>query len=191
LGVYFKMHFRFLVSWYDKVLLWSKHPKANWYLTFVSFVDASLFPVSPLFMLLPMSVAEPKSAFRLAGIVIVSSFFGGILGYGLGLFAFEAIVNPFINMMGYSGSYQLATEWFQEWGFLAILFGCVTPFIPYKIFTIGSGVMQLHFGWFLLASLAGRAIRFLLIAVLIRWGGPKVEPLFRKTLVKISNYQPG
>lgn len=184
------MHFRFLVSWYDKVLVWSKHPKATRYLAFVSFVDASLFPISPLFMLLPMSVAEPKNAFRFAAIVIISSFFGGILGYGLGLFAFEAIVNPFITFMGYGESYQLANHWFQEWGFWAILFGCVTPIIPYKIFTIGAGVMQLHFGWFLLASLTGRMIRFLIIATIIRWGGPRVEPLFRKTLLKITNYQP-
>ncbi|HXH54253.1 MAG TPA: VTT domain-containing protein [Gammaproteobacteria bacterium] len=184
------MHFRFLVPWYDKILRWSAHPKATRYLALVSFIDASFFPISPLFMILPMSVAEPKRAFQFAGIVIVSSFFGGILGYGLGFFAFEGIVNPFINMMGYSGYYQLAAQWFQEWGFWAILFGCVTPFIPYKIFTIGAGVMQLHFGWFLLASLTGRTIRFLLIATIIRWGGPKAEPLFRKTLLKITNYQP-
>ncbi len=183
------MRLQFLVSWYDKVLCWSKHPKATRYLALVSFIDASLFPISPLLMVLPMSVAKPKCAFQFASIAIIASFFGGMIGYALGLFAFEAIVNPFIHMMGYHEYYQLAAQWFQEWGFLAILFGCVTPFIPYKIFTIGAGAMQLHFGWFLLASLTGRTIRFLLIAALIRWGGPKVEPLFRKTLLKITNYQ--
>jgi len=183
------MHFRFLVSWYDKVLSWSKHPKAAWYLGFVSFVDSSLFPISPLFMILPMSVSEPKRAFYFANIAIVASVLGGMLGYALGLFAFDLIISPFITLMGYSHYYDLAMQWFQNWGFWAILFGCISPIIPYKIFTIGAGVLQLHFGWFLLASLLGRMLRFWIIAAILRWGGPKFEPLFRKTLLKISNFQ--
>ncbi len=184
------MHFRFLVSWYDKILLWSKHPKACWYLGFISFIDASLFPLSPLFMVLPMSFSEPTRAFYFAAIVIGSSFLGGMIGYSLGFFAFEALIGPFIQWMGYSAYYEMAMQWFQQWGYAAIVFGCLTPFIPYKIFTIGAGVMQLHFGGFLIASFLGRALRFLLIASIIRWGGPRFEPIFRKTLMKISNYQP-
>ncbi len=185
------MHFRFLISWYDKALAWSKHPKAVWYLGLVSFVDASVFPISPLFMFLPMSFAEPRKAFYFGAIIIFTSFMGGIVGYGLGYFAYEAIIQPFIEWMGYARHYQMAVEWFQSWGFWAILFGCLTPFIPYKIFTISSGVMQLAFSWFLIATIVGRSLRFLLIAALIRWGGPKIEPLLRKTLIKISNFQPG
>jgi membrane protein YqaA with SNARE-associated domain len=185
------MHFRFLLPWYDKVLKWSKHPKACWYLGLVSFIDASLFPLSPLFMVLPMSFSNPARAFHFAAIVIVTSFVGGMIGYSLGLFAFEALISPFIHWMGYATYYEMAMHWFHQWGFAAILFGCLTPFIPYKIFTIGAGVMQLNFGGFLLASLLGRILRFLLIASIIRWGGPKVEPVLRRTLTKISNYQPG
>jgi len=185
------MHFRFLIAWYDKVLGWSKHPKGSFYLGLVSFIDASLFPVSPLFMFLPMSFAEPKRAFQYASIAIVASILGGMLGYALGLFAFELVVNPFMNFMGYQRYYQLATEWVGAWGFWAIVVGCVTPIIPYKIFTIGAGIMQLHFGGFLLASILGRSTRFLVIGALIRWGGPKIEPFLRRTLVKISNYQRG
>ena len=185
------MHFRFIISWYDKVLGWSKDPKAPWYLGFVSFIDASLFPISPLFMILPMSFAKPERAFYFASIAIVTSILGGFLGYALGFFAYEALIGPFIKMMGYTNYYQMAMQWFQTWGFWAILFGCLSPMIPYKIFTIGAGVMQLNFGWFLLASIFGRILRFYIIASLICWGGPKIEPLLRRTLVKISNYQPG
>lgn len=183
------MQLPFLVNLYDKVLAWSKHPKAVWYMGFVSFIDASLFPVSPLFMLLPMSFAEPKLAFRYANITIITSILGGMVGYALGLFAYEAFINPFIAMMGYTRYYEMALLWFQNWGFWAILFGCLSPMIPYKIFTIGAGVMKLNFGWFLLASMVGRIMRFWIIASLIRWGGPRFEPILRKTLLKISNYQ--
>jgi membrane protein YqaA with SNARE-associated domain len=180
------MRFKFLVSGYDKVLQWAKHPHALWYLGLVSFIDSSLFPISPLFMLIPMSFSQPNQAFYFAFIVVVTSFIGGIVGYGLGFFAFEVCIKPFINLMGYTDYYQVMMQWFQEWGFWAILFGCFAPFIPYKIFTIGAGVMQLNLVWFLLACGVGRTLRFLIIAATIRWGGPKFEPLFRNFLIRIS-----
>lgn len=185
------MRFSFMLTWYEKILNWSRHPKAIRYLAFLSFIDASLFPISPLFMFLPMSFAEPKRAFSFATITTLSSLLGGMLGYVLGYFAFEWLVSPFINMMNYGNYYQIGLQWFQTWGFLAIIIGCLSPIIPYKIFTIGAGVMQLNFGWFILASFIGRALRFYIIAAAIRWGGPKVEPCLRKTLVRISEYQHG
>ena len=183
------MHFRFLVSWYDRILIWSKLPEAPRYLGLVSFIDASLFPISPLFMLLPMSFAAPHRAFYFAFITIVTSLIGGMVGYGLGLFAFDFLVDPLIHWMGYTHAYEKAMQWFEVWGFWAIIIGCISPFIPYKIFTIGAGVLQLHFGWFVVASLIGRTVRFVLIAALIRWGGARFEPIFRRTLIKITNYQ--
>ncbi len=180
------MQVKFLLNWYEKILVWSQHPKAVRYLGFVSFVDASLFPVSPLFMILPMSFSKPHRSFYYALVAIVGSFFGGIIGYYLGAFAAESVINPFIQFMGYTHYYDLSKEWFQNWGFWAVLFGCFSPFIPYKIFTIGSGLMKLDFVSFLLASLFGRALRFLVIATVVYWGGPKMEPFLRRLLLKMS-----
>lgn len=176
----------FVMKLYDKVLMWSRHPKATRYLGFVSFVDASVFPISPLFMLIPMSYAEPHRAFSFARITTFMSILGGIVGYALGYFASETLVTPFIQWMGYTESYNLAIQWFQVWGFWAILLACFSPVIPYKIFTIGAGVLQFHFGTFLIASIVGRTLRFSIIAALIWWGGPKVEPWLRRMLVKFS-----
>src|SRR5437868_14323040 len=111
-------------------------------------------------MLLPMSFAIPNKAFWFAAMATVSSILGGLLCYSLGFWAFEAIVHPFLVWMGYMELYQMALNWFQVWGFWAILLGCFSPFIPFKIFTIGAGVLQLPFGWFLIASSIGRALRF-------------------------------
>lgn len=171
-----------LLGLYEKVLEWSRHPNAPFYLGFVSFIDSSVFPVSPLFMLIPMSFADPSRAFFYAGITTLSSVAGGAVGYALGLLAFETVVNPFLNWMGYMGAYQSAVQSFQQWGYWAIFLGCFSPFIPYKIFTIGAGVLQLNLGWFLLASSLGRLLRFFIICAMIRWGGPKIEPLLRRRL---------
>ena len=181
------MKFKFLLKWYDTVLEWSRHPKAILYLGFLSFIDASLFPISPNFMILPMSFAEPKKAFYYAFITIMGSFLGGMLGYVIGYFAYETIVQPFIAWMGYMERYEIAMSWFSAWGHWAILVGCFTPFVPYKIFTIGAGVLQWNFLGFLFFSFIGRTGRFLAIASIIRWGGPKVEPVLRRTLIRFSH----
>lgn len=182
------MRFPFMLNWYNKILIWSEHPKAKHYLAFLSFIDASLFPISPLFMFIPMSYAKPKRAFSYAAITVISSLVGGALGYALGIFTFDILIEPFIKWMGYTGYYQMSLQWFQNWGFFAIVIGCLSPMIPYKIFTIGAGVLQLNFWWFMLASLVGRTLRFFLIAAFIRWGGPKIEPYLRRTITRLSSY---
>lgn len=146
----------------------------------VSFLDSSIFPISPMFLLVPMIFAKPQRAFLYAGITTLSSVLGGIVGYILGFTLFELIMQPFLEMMGYIELYNSALQWFQQWGFWAVFFACFSP-IPYKIFTIGAGVMQLDILGFLLASTCGRSLRFFLTAVLVRWGGPKLEPLLRRS----------
>lgn len=176
---------RWLQNLYNKVLNWSRHPKAPTYLAFVSFVDSSVFPVSPVFMLIPMAFARPEKAFLFATITSISSILGGLMGYILGMMAFEAVMLPFLQWMGYMGLYQSALQWFQQWGFWAILLACFSP-IPYKIFTIGAGVLQLPVGLFLVSSGIGRFLRFFLIAIVIRFGGPKMESWIKRFFVNLN-----
>lgn len=175
---------RFINSCYQTVLSWTRHPKAVRYLGIVSFIDSSIFPVSPAFMFIPMAFAKPSCAFWYAWVCTVASVLGGMVGYLLGYFAFEWLLQPFIEWMGYGELYLNALQWFQDWGFWAIVLAALSP-VPYKIFTIGAGVLQLSFPGFVLASFLGRAARFFLMAAAIYWGGPKVEALFRR-FVKIK-----
>ncbi len=173
-----------LLDYYKKAMHWSTHPKAPWYMGTLAFLDASIFPISPMFMLLPMSFASPKRAFYFGAIASTASFLGGMLGYALGYYCFESFLGEFINWMGYGAAYQSAVNWFAVWGFWAVLASGFAP-LPYKVFTISAGVLELHVGLFCLASLLSRILRFGLVAAIIYWGGPRVEPWIRRTLGKI------
>lgn len=173
---------QWLAKLYNKVLEWSRHRHAPRYLAIVSFIDSSFFPVSPMFMFIPMSFAHPSRTFWYATIGTLGSILGGMLGYCLGVFAFDALVAPFLQWMGYETFYHSALQAFEQWGFWAVLVGCFSP-IPYKIFTIGAGVMQLNFPLFLIASSLGRFLRFFVVGCIIWWGGPKVETVLRRLLL--------
>jgi membrane protein YqaA with SNARE-associated domain len=162
----------------DRVLDWSRHPKAPWYLGALSFAESSFFPIPPDVMLAPMVLAEPKKAWFLAGLTTATSVLGGMAGFLIGVVALDAIV-PLLKDMGYWDVYMQARQWFEEWGFWAVLAAGFSP-IPYKIFTIAAGAMAMFFPVFVVASLLGRGSRFFMVAGLMFWGGPKFEEHLRR-----------
>lgn len=157
---------------------WAAHRHAQWYLAGLSFAESSFFPVPPDVMLAPMALAENKKAWRYAAITTVASVIGGMFGYLIGWLAFEAI-EPWVISAGYGDKYQLAVEWFHQWGVWTILIAGFSP-IPYKVFTIAAGAISMVFLPFVLASLVGRGGRFFLVAGLIVWGGPRMEQTIKK-----------
>jgi len=145
---------------YDKVLSWSEHPRAKTILALLSFSESVIFPIPPDVMLAPMAMTQPDKAWRLAFLTTVSSAAGGVLGYFLGFWAFETVVLPAV-----------------ETGF--------SP-IPYKLFTVTAGVMQIAFFPFLLASVISRGLRFYLVAWLLKTGGPKMAVKLREYVDRIG-----
>ncbi len=119
---------------YDRVLAWSGHPRAAWYLGGLSFAESSFFPVPPDLLLMPMVLARPQHAMRYAAITTISSVLGGLAGYVIGFYAFEWAA-PLLHSFGYWEGYQEVREWFATWGFAAVLIAGFSP-IPYKLFTI-------------------------------------------------------
>lgn len=161
---------------YDKVLNWSHHRHAPYYLAGVSFAESSFFPIPPDVMLIPMIMSKPLKAWYFAMITTVSSIFGGVLGYLLGYFGFELIGEPMVRALGYEQSYATIVSWFAEYGFWAVLLAGFTP-IPYKLFTLAAGATQMALLPFVVASIIGRGIRFFMVAALIRYVGKKLEPV--------------
>ncbi|MBF0219614.1 MAG: DedA family protein, partial [Gammaproteobacteria bacterium] len=162
---------------YDKVLHWSQHPHAPRYLCGLSFAESSFFPIPPDVMLIPMVLAKPQSAWRLALLTTLFSVLGGLLGYLIGYSSFT-LIEPWIIELGYSDRFNLAMEWFEQWGWGVVLLAGFTP-IPYKLFTISAGVLSMSLIPFTIASIIGRGARFYLVAATIRWGGPRMEPTLR------------
>jgi len=158
---------------YAKAMRWARHPRAPWYLGGLSFAESSFFPIPPDVMLAPMSMAQPNRAVWFGTLATLTSVLGGMFGYLIGMFAFEFIA-PWLQDGHYAEPFALAQQWFDEWGFLAILAAGFSP-IPYKIFTITAGVLGMAFLPFVLASFVGRGARFYLVALLMAWGGEAME----------------
>lgn len=161
---------------YDRVMAWSRHPHAPRYLAGISFAESSFFPIPTAVMLLPMALAKPAQAWRLAALTTLFSVLGGILGYFIGLGLYE-LVEPWFSH--YAAQIQNAREWFSEYGVWVVLMAGFSP-VPYKVFTITAGSLSMPFIPFVIASIIGRASQFFLIAALVRWLGPQMEPRIRQ-----------
>lgn len=159
---------------YDWMMRACAHRHAPWYLGVVSFAESSFFPIPPDVMLAPMSLASPQRAWHYAALTTATSVAGGVLGYLIGLYALD-LAMPLIIEHGYLPAYERAQSWFARWGFWAVFLAGFTP-IPYKVFTISAGAAAMPFAPFLLGSAIGRGMRFFLVAGLVRWAGPRIEP---------------
>jgi membrane protein YqaA with SNARE-associated domain len=169
---------------YARVMRWVRHPHAPWYLFGLSFAESSFFPIPPDVMLAPMSLAHPPRAWRYAALTTLASVLGGILGYLIGLFAYD-LVAPWIEAAGYGEKFRLVQAWFDEWGFWAIFVAGFSP-VPYKLFTVGAGVVSMAFIPFIIASAIGRGARFFLVSSLMYWGGERMEQALHEYIDRLG-----
>lgn len=169
---------------YEKVMAWSRRRHAPRYLAGLSFAESSFFPIPPDVMLAPMTLANPHRARYFALLTTLASVFGGALGYFIGVFAFDQI-EPLLHSAGYYPRYLEVKEWFGNWGFWAIFLAGFSP-IPYKVFTVTAGVISMSFVPFMIASFIGRGARFFLVAMLMAWGGERMEQVLKKYIDRIG-----
>lgn len=163
---------------YNKTMQWAAHRHAERFLAFVSFIESIFFPVPTALMVAPMAVAKPEKAVRIALIATITSVSGGVLGYFIGAYAIDA-VTPLIEQVGYMDKYQTAVHWFQQWGFWAVIVAGFSP-IPFKLFTLSAGALNMTLLPFILAALLGRSAHFFMVSLLMAWAGPKMEPVVKR-----------
>lgn len=163
---------------YDKALVWAKHRHAERYLFGLSFTESVIFPIPPDVMLAPMALARPERAWYLAWLTTMASVLGGIAGYWLGYFLFDSVVLPLVEYSGKQATFELVKHWFEQYGVWVVFIAGFSP-IPYKLFTVGAGLMHMAFFPFVIASLIGRASRFFLVAGLMYWGGETMQRKLR------------
>ena len=169
---------------YERVMRWSRHRHAEWYLGAMSFAESSFFPIPVDVMLAPMCLAKPQKTWRFALNATVFSVLGGMAGYGIGYLTFEAI-EPWLVESHYWGAYETARQWFDDYGVWAIFVAGFSP-IPYKVFTIAAGVAALTVPGFFVASLVGRGARFFLVAGLVKYAGVRFESTLEKHIERIG-----
>jgi membrane protein YqaA with SNARE-associated domain len=166
---------------YDWTFAIAAHRRAPWALAGVAFIESSVFPIPPDVLLIPMVLAERAKAWFFAALATLSSVIGGVAGYAIGFFLFEAVGKPLLDLYGYSGQFQSFADRYNDFGAWIVFFAGVTPF-PYKVITIASGVTQLNFIIFCIASVAARGLRFFLVSGLLYWFGPPIKEFIERRL---------
>ena len=170
---------------YDRTMSLASHRHALRVLALVSFLESSVFPIPPDAMLIPMVLAHRDRAWVMAAVCTVASVLGGILGYAIGYFLFEAVGRPILDFSGYQEEFQRFADAYNRWGLWIILIKGLTP-IPYKLVTIASGVAHFDPVIFILASIATRGARFFLVAALLRRYGPPIRSFVERNLTAVA-----
>jgi membrane protein YqaA with SNARE-associated domain len=170
---------------YEWTMAKAAPPHAQWWLAAFCFMEASFFPVPPHPLLGLMCLAEPKKAVRFAVIATLASVVGGLLGYAIGHFAYEAFGTALLRVLGLEDSFPAAVCYLREYGFWLFVAKGATP-IPFKLLTITAGFMAMPLGAFLLGSLVSRSISFMIVGVLFRLFGAPIKAVIDRHLGKVT-----
>ena len=151
---------------YDWTMSLADHPKALWALAAVAFIEASIFPIPPDVLMIPMVLAAPRRAWLIALVATVASVIGGLAGYVIGHFFFEGLGRPILEALGKGDQIEAFNARFNGVGFWAVLIAGVTPF-PFKVITIMSGWTAMPLGTFVVTAIIARSLRFFVVAGLL------------------------
>ena len=154
---------------YKKCLNLAAHKCSKYYLAFISFIESSFFPIPPDVMVIPMVISKKDDFFKIFLISTIFSVLGGILGYFIGAFFFDLGMQV-MTFYGYEEKLinlknnLINSEGFYAW--LGILFLAGFTPLPYKVFTIASGLIGFNILIFILISLISRGLRFFIVSYL-------------------------
>ena len=170
---------------YDWTMRQAARPNADWLLAGISFAESSFFPIPPDAMIVPMVLARPDRAWRIALVATVASVIGGLFGYLIGYFLLETLGQWIIQLYGLGAKLHQFQVAYGEWGLWIILVKGLTP-IPYKLVTIASGMAKFSLPVFIAASVVTRGLRFLLVATLLRYYGPSIRTFIERRLTLVT-----
>ena len=154
---------------YKKCLDLAAHKSSKYYLAIVSFVESSFFPIPPDIMIIPMVISKKNDFIKIFLITTIFSVLGGMLGYLIGAFFFD-FGSQIMSFYGYENKLSnikenlVNSDGFYAW--LGILFLAGFTPLPYKVFTIASGLISFNFFIFIFISLISRGLRFFIVSYL-------------------------
>ena len=170
---------------YDTMLSLSAKDHAMLFLFLVAFAESSFFPIPPDVMIIPMVLATPQKAWRIAGLATFASVIGGYFGYIIGSCFFDLIAKPLLEMYNALDQFKEFENYYHLYGAWIVFGAGITPF-PYKIITMASSVVHLDLFIFTIASILARGIRFFLVAWLLKKYGAPMKVFIEKNLGWLS-----
>ena len=170
---------------YDWMMRLAASKRAPWALALVSFIESSFFPIPPDVMLIPMVLSRREQAWWYATIATVASVFGGLLGYAIGYFFYDAIGLPILKFYGREHALDSFISFVHAYGVPAVIIKGMTP-IPFKVVTIAAGVAKMDLAAFIGASIIARAMRFYLVAGLLYFFGEPIREFIERRLVLVT-----
>lgn len=170
---------------YDWTLQKAAHPRAEWWLALVSFIESSFFPIPPHPLLGLMCLAEPGKALRFAAICTAASVLGGLFGYLIGYFLYELVGAWLLGVLGLAEAFPRAACTIREQGAMAVFITAGTP-IPFKLMTVTAGFVEMNLVTFTLAAIAGRGLIFMMVGVLFRVFGAPIKRFIDRYLVWLT-----
>jgi membrane protein YqaA with SNARE-associated domain len=172
---------------YDWTMSLAGRPSAEIWLAVIAFVESSIFLVPADVLLLPMTLAKPNRAYRYALIATVASVLGGIAGWAIGYFAFEAIAKPILEFYGKLDDFDRLRQGITyEWVLLLLITSGLGHLPPIKVVTILSGVAHINLGLFIVSAIVTRGARFLFLAWLLKRYGEPIRHFIEKRLGLIA-----
>ncbi len=172
---------------YDWTLRWSASRHAEKALATISFTESSCFPVPADVLFIPMVLARPDRAYRLALIASLTSVLGGVFGWLIGHYAFEMLARPLLEFYGKLGSFNDLKD---ATGMGTILLLLITSGLshlpPMKVVTILSGVVSFPLPWFIVSAIVARGGRFFLLAWALKHHGASFVAFIERRFTQIA-----
>ncbi len=164
---------------YDWTVGWAERPGGTWALFLIAFAESSFFPVPPDVLLVALCVGAPRASFRFALVCSVGSVLGGVCGWVLGAAAWHVVQGLFIPYVFTQATFDRVQALYQGNAFVAILTAAFTP-IPFKVFTVAAGVLDVSLITLVAASMIGRSARFFGVATIFFFFGHPVRALIER-----------
>jgi membrane protein YqaA with SNARE-associated domain len=153
-------------SIYQKLVVFVRHPAAEWLLALLSFTESCISPLTPMILLIPMCLANTKNKWRYTAVATIAALLGSVCGYLIGHYLMHWFM-PFIIEHGYSAAYAKTIHWLHDWGLWMLLPASILIFPPFKLFTIAAGAVSIKFVPFVIVAFFVRLVHFSLVPLLI------------------------
>lgn len=172
---------------YNWTLSLAARKTAEVWLAVIAFVESSVFLVPADVLFLPMALARPERAYRFALVATIASTLGGVAGYFLGFFAYEAFAKPVLEFYGKLDDFERLRQCTGEDALMLLLVTSGLAHLPpIKIVTILAGVAQISFGFFVVSCIIARGARFFALAWALRRFGEPIRGFVEKRLGLIT-----